>query len=64
MERNMEQHHTFHPGFYAFRDYCLQTKVEDYDGMALMKILDDFSHILRQHLAEVETLLELELRAS
>lgn len=29
--------------------------------MALMKILDDFSHILRQHLAEeVETLLELE----
>lgn len=29
----------------------------------LMKILDDFSHILRQHQAEVETLLELELRA-
>ena len=50
----------FHPGFYAFRDYCLETNAEEYDGMILRGILDDFSHILQQHLAEeIETLLEL-----
>ena len=50
----------FHPGLYAFRDYCLETNAEEYDGMILRGILDDFSHILQQHLAEeIETLLEL-----
>ncbi|KAK4692248.1 hypothetical protein P7C71_g4919, partial [Lecanoromycetidae sp. Uapishka_2] len=61
MEQNVEQHHAFHPGFYAFRDYCRDTTVETWDAKVLMGIMDGFSMVLQKHLAEeIETLLALD----
>ncbi|MCJ1458856.1 hypothetical protein MMC28_009230 [Mycoblastus sanguinarius] len=60
MEVNVEQHESFHPGFYRFRDYVRNTNPDDFDGELLQGIMDGFSPILQQHLKEeIGTLLEL-----
>ena len=60
MQQNVEQHHAFHPGFHRFRDFSEQTTPEKYDATVLRGIMDDFSMILSNHLAEeIDTLLSL-----
>ena len=61
MEKNVEQHHAFHPGFFTFRDYCRDTTPEKYDAKKLLGIMDSFAVIFRDHLAdEIDTLLALD----
>ena len=61
MQQNVEQHHAFEPGFHRFRDFSEQTLPENYDGMVLRGIMDEFSMILSKHLAdEIDTLLSLD----
>ena len=60
MQKNVEQHHAFHHGLDRFRDYIVNTQPEDFDAATLRAIIDEFSTVFRQHLAdEIETLLGL-----
>ena len=60
LEPNVEQHAAFHDGLEAFGKYSKETRPEDFDGMALRKIIDSFGQVLRDHLMdEIDTLLRL-----
>ena len=57
MERNVEQHRSFTPGFDAFYEYAKTCKPKDYDGTKLSNLVESFAEPLTQHLHdEPETL--------
>ena len=66
MERNVEQHHAFTPGFEKFviyvKDYVkVDEIVEKYDAKDFQSLVDSFGGELVTHLKqEIETLLALE----
>ncbi|KAK4999498.1 hypothetical protein LTR66_001476 [Elasticomyces elasticus] len=62
MEANVKQHHAFLDGLERLHDYIKAYRAgkEQYDGMRIVALIDEFGPILRQHLAdEIETLLGL-----
>lgn len=60
MERNMEQHRAFTPGFEAFDTYTRTCIPSDYDATKLKSLIDSFAEPLHRHLKEeIETLQEL-----
>jgi hypothetical protein len=61
MERNIEQHRAFTPGFDLFYEYARTCQPKDYDGRKLKSLIDDFAPPLTQHLRdEIETLRALD----
>ncbi|KAJ9137900.1 Hemerythrin HHE cation binding domain-containing protein [Pleurostoma richardsiae] len=62
MDANIDQHRAFHGGMEALHAYvegCV-ARTEEYDGVKVVKIIDTFGAILRQHLSdEIPTLLGL-----
>ena len=62
MERNIEQHRIFTPGFDQFQDYARNCLAKDYDGQKIRSLIDVFAEALTQHLHdEVETLRALDV---
>ena len=61
MERNIEQHRTFTPGFEAFQEYAKSCAPKDYDGQKLKGLVEGFAEPLNRHLHdEIETLRALD----
>jgi hemerythrin-like domain-containing protein len=61
MERNIEQHRAFTPGFDLFQEYARTCLPEHYDGQKIRNIIDEFAEPLTRHLHdEVETLRALD----
>ncbi|KAJ9603814.1 hypothetical protein H2200_012000 [Cladophialophora chaetospira] len=57
MERNIEQHRAFTPGFDLFQEYARTCAPKDYDGQKMRKLIEDFAEPLTRHLHdEIETL--------
>jgi hemerythrin-like domain-containing protein len=57
MERNIEQHRAFTPGFEAFQEYARTCRPEEYSGERIRGLIEDFAEPLTQHLHdEIETL--------
>ena len=62
MERNIEQHRAFTPGFDLFHEYCGTCLPEDYDGQKVRNLIDAFAEPLTRHLHdEIETLRALDV---
>ena len=62
MERNVEQHRAFTPGFDAFQKYCQTCLPKDYNGQEIRNLVDRFAEPLTQHLRdEIETLRALDI---
>jgi tRNA isopentenyl-2-thiomethyl-A-37 hydroxylase MiaE len=62
MERNIEQHRSFTPGFETFHEYSQTCMPEDYDGVKLKNLVEAFAEPLVQHLHdEIDTLRSLDL---
>jgi hypothetical protein len=60
MERNIEQHRAFTPGFEAFHAYAKECSVQDFDGGKVRSLVEGFAEPLTKHLREeIETLKEL-----
>ena len=60
MERNVEQHRVFTPGFDLFQKYAYSCAPNDYDGGKIQNLIETFAEPLTQHLyEEVETLQDL-----
>ncbi|KAK7897638.1 hypothetical protein LTR67_004267 [Exophiala xenobiotica] len=61
MERNIEQHRAFTPGFDLFQDYSRICLPQDYDGRKIRGLIEDFAEPLTRHLHdEIETLRALD----
>jgi hemerythrin-like domain-containing protein len=61
MQRNVEQHRAFTPGFEQFQEYCQTCDPKAYDGAKLRALVEAFAEPLTQHLHdEVETLRALD----
>ena len=61
MERNVEQHRVFTPGFDIFQEYCRTCLPKDYDGQKLRGLIEAFAEPLSRHLHdEIETLRALD----
>ncbi|KAF2688984.1 hypothetical protein K458DRAFT_293758 [Lentithecium fluviatile CBS 122367] len=57
MERNIEQHRAFTPGFERFQEYARACSPADYDGGKIRSLIEAFADPLTRHLHdEVETL--------
>ena len=57
MQRNIEQHRAFTPGFDRFQQYCRTCLPKDYDGQKIRSLIESFAESLTQHLHdEIETL--------
>ena len=57
MERNVEQHRAFTPGFERFQEYAQTCRPAEYDGQKLKSLIEDFAEPLTKHLHdEIETL--------
>ena len=62
MERNIEQHRAFTPGFDLFQEYSRTCLPEDYDGRKIKSLIEAFAEPLTQHLYdEIETLRGLDM---
>lgn len=62
MERNIEQHRVFTPGFGNFQEYSRTCLADDYDGQKIRSLIDVFAGSLTQHLHdEIETLRALDV---
>ncbi len=62
MERNIEQHRAFTPGFDLFHEYSRTCLPEHYDGRKIRSLIEDFAEPLSRHLHdEVETLRALDI---
>ncbi len=62
MERNIEQHRAFTPGFDVFQEYSRSCLPEDYDGKKVRSLIKGFADPLTQHLHdEIETLRALDV---
>ena len=61
MERNIEQHRAFTPGFDLFQEYSRTCLPGDYDGRKIRSLIDCFAEPLTRHLHdEIETLRALD----
>ena len=61
MERNIEQHRTFTPGFDRFQKYSQTCLPQDYDRRKIRSLVEDFAQPLTQHLYdEIDTLRDLD----
>ncbi|KAL9086285.1 MAG: hypothetical protein Q9165_007200 [Trypethelium subeluteriae] len=61
MERNVEQHRAFTPGFDRFQEYARTCQPKDYDGQTIKNLVDDFAEPLTRHLyEEIDTLRALD----
>lgn len=61
MERNVEQHRAFTPGFDAFLEYARTCPPKEYDGEKIKSLIEAFAESLTQHLTEeVDTLRHLD----
>ncbi|CAI6285932.1 unnamed protein product [Periconia digitata] len=57
MERNVEQHRAFTPGFERFQQYANTCAPKDYDAAELKSLVEGFAEPLTRHLQdEIETL--------
>jgi hemerythrin-like domain-containing protein len=57
MERNIEQHRAFTPGFEHFQEYTRTCAPKDYDGGKLRSLVEAFAEPLTRHLYdEIDTL--------
>jgi hypothetical protein len=62
MERNIEQHRAFTPGFDLFQEYSRTCLPEAYDGLKIRSLIEDFAEPLTRHLhEEIETLRALDM---
>jgi hypothetical protein len=62
MERNIEQHRSFTPGFNAFHEYARICTPGSYDGGKLKSLVEAFAEPLIQHLHdEIDTLRGLDV---
>lgn len=62
MQRNVEQHRAFTPGFDMFQDYARTCLPKDYDGQKIRSLIVEFAEPLTQHLHdEIETLRGLDV---
>ena len=62
MERNIEQHRAFTPGFDAFHEYARTGLAEDYDGQRIRSLIENFAEPLTRHLHdEIDTLRALDV---
>ena len=62
MERNVEQHRAFTPGFDLFQEYARTCLPQDYDGQKIRNLIEAFAEPLTQHLHdEIETLRGLDV---
>ncbi|KAF2489964.1 hypothetical protein BU16DRAFT_470893 [Lophium mytilinum] len=62
MERNIDQHRAFTPGFDIFQEYARMCPPKDYDGAKVRSLIDDFAEPLTRHLHdEIETLRALDV---
>ena len=62
MERNIEQHRVFTPGFDRFQEYSRACLPQDYNGRKIRSLIEDFAEPLTQHLYdEIETLRGLDV---
>ena len=65
MERNIEQHRAFTPGFDRFQEYTRTCQPKEYDGQKLKILVEDFADPLTRHLyEEIETLRALDTYGS
>ena len=61
MERNIEQHRAFTPGFDLFQEYARTCLPQDYEGSKIRSLVEDFAEPLTRHLHdEIETLRALD----
>lgn len=61
MERNIEQHRAFTPGFELFQAYSQTCPLEDYDGQKIRGLIETFAEPLTRHLyGEIDTLRALD----
>lgn len=61
MERNVEQHRAFTPGFDAFQEYSRTCPAKEYDGKRLRSLIEVFAEPLTKHLhEEIDTLRALD----
>lgn len=61
MERNIEQHRAFTPGFDLFQEYARTCRPEEYDGRKIRSLVEDFAEPLTRHLHdEIDTLRALD----
>ncbi|KAJ3549664.1 hypothetical protein NM208_g389 [Fusarium decemcellulare] len=62
MERNIQQHQAFTPGFNLFHEYARSCLPADYDGQKIKNLIEAFGKVLTQHLHdEIETLRGLDV---
>ena len=62
MERNVEQHRAFTPGFDRFQEYSRTCLPQDFDGRKIRSLIEAFAEPLTQHLYdEIETLRALDV---
>jgi len=62
MERNIEQHRAFTPGFDLFQEHSRTCLPEDYDGQKIRSLIDDFAEPLTRHLHdEIDSLRALDV---
>lgn len=61
MEKNVEQHRAFTPGFEAFQEYASTCRVEEYQGARVRCLIEAFGEPLSRHLYdEIDTLWALD----
>jgi len=63
MERNVEQHHAFHPGMESWTQYTSEcvNGLQNFDAARFKNLIDQFAPQLVTHLAdEIPTLLALD----
>jgi len=61
MERNIEQHRAFTPGFDSFQEYSQTCLPEHYNGQEIRSLIENFADPLTLHLHdEIETLRALD----
>jgi hemerythrin-like domain-containing protein len=61
MERNIEQHRAFTPGFESFQEYSMTCSPKEYDGQNMRSLIEAFAEPLSKHLHdEIETLRALD----
>ncbi|KAF2871449.1 hypothetical protein BDV95DRAFT_572048 [Massariosphaeria phaeospora] len=57
MERNVDQHRAFTPGFERFHEYVQKCSPKDFDGGKVRSLVEDFAEPLTRHLHdEIDTL--------
>ena len=61
MQRNIEQHRAFTPGFESFQEYSMTCSPKEYEGQKMRSLIEAFAEPLSKHLHdEIETLRALD----